>query len=172
MKTYNIYMPPQATAGSNISAAIYLPDDKSWFAVLLPPFWLLWNRMWWGFVIYLAYTTIIFLLLLTPWRYAVTFLSALPGLYLFLEAHNLACQQYERKGWWQIGVVHAADVEEAELRFVTSQQSPRNVLQSADPVSSPKSAQLRKSNTGNPAGTRTKSTDSQSTGLFPLDGTV
>ncbi len=130
MNTYNIYMPPESGTDSNIASAIYLPDNKAWFALMVPPIWFIWHRLWWGLTIYIAYLAIAFLLLLTPWQYAVILLSAIPGIYLFLEGHELVRQQYENQGWWQIGVVQANGEDDAVLRYTFSRNSSQQESQS------------------------------------------
>jgi len=130
MKTYNIYMPPESGPDSDIASAIYLPDNRALFAAIVPPLWFIWHRLWWGLTIYVAYLAIAFLLLLTPWQYAVIFLSAIPGIYLFLEGHELVRQKYENQGWWQIGVVQANNEEDAELRNTFGRKSSEQSSQS------------------------------------------
>ena len=69
----------------------------------------------------------------------VVMLSALPGLYLFLEGQELRRGELERQGWQFEGVVEAANEEEAELRFLNSRgpnfvstlQKPRQAIVSS-----------------------------------------
>ena len=69
----------------------------------------------------------------------VAMLSALPGLYLFLEGQELRRGELERQGWQFEGIVEAANEEEAELRFlnargsgfVNSLQKPRQAIVSS-----------------------------------------
>ena len=130
MNTYNIYMPPESEPDSNFASALYLPDNKAWFAAIVPPIWFIWHRLWWGLTIYIAYLAIAFLLLLTPWQYAVILLSAIPGMYLFLEGHELVRQQYENRGWQQIGVVQANGEDDAVLRYTLGRKSSEQSSQS------------------------------------------
>jgi hypothetical protein len=167
MNTYTIYMPPESGPDSNIDSAIYLPDNKAWFAAIVPPLWFIWHRLWWGLTIYVAYLAIIFLLLFTPWQYAVILLSAIPGIYLFLEGHELVRQHYENQGWWQIGVVQANGEDDAVLRYTLSHNSSQQASQSGNAELT--TAGLRKklsANSGNHDSTP------NSIGIFPLDTSV
>ncbi len=121
MKTYSVYLPPEdaskpQTASDN-SHAKFLVDGKCIAAIFLPPLWLLWNKLWWGFAVYLAFSAIISLLAFTSFQNAIVFLSVIPGLFLLLEGHELIRQYWEDKGWRFVGVVHGRNAEEAELRY-------------------------------------------------------
>ena len=101
MKTYSVYLPPddanKPQTASDISYAKFLVDGKCIAAVFLPPLWLIWNRLWWGFAVYLAFSAIISLLAFTDYREAIVFLSMIPGLFLLLEGHELIRQYWKIK---------------------------------------------------------------------------
>ncbi len=130
MKTYSVYLPPddanKPQTASDISYAKFLVDGKCIAAVFLPPLWLIWNRLWWGFAVYLAFSAIISLLAFTDYREAIVFLSMIPGLFLLLEGHELIRQYWEDKGWRFVGVVHGRNAEEAELRFFEAYENQGN----------------------------------------------
>ena len=157
-------MPPESRPDRDIASAVYLPDNRAWFAAIAPPIWFIWHRLWWGLMVYGAYLAIVFMLLLTPWLYAVILLSAIPGIYLFLEGHELVRQQYENQGWWQIGVVQANGEDDAVLRYTFSIKSSQ---QSSQPDNTEFSAAgFRKdlnANSGN------QNNAPNSIGIFPLE---
>ena len=130
MKTYSVYLPPddanKPQTASDISYAKFLVDGKCIAAVFLPPLWLIWNRLWWGFAVYLAFSAIISLLAFTDYREAIVFLSMIPGLFLLLEGHELIRQYWEDKGWRFVGVVHGRNAEEAELRYFEANENQAN----------------------------------------------
>ena len=155
-------MPPQSGPASDIADAIYLPDNKAWVAGFLPPIWLIWHRLWWGFAIYIAYLTILFLLALTAWKLAAILLTAIPGIYLFLEGHELVRQRYENKGWWQIGVVQGNTEEDAILRYAHKSSIQVSPTDDTD-VSADKRHQYLKNNSDQ------RNNQPNSIGLFPMD---
>jgi len=132
MHTYNIYMPPESGPQSDLADAVYLPDNKAWLAALAPPIWLIWHRLWWALTVYIIYLILVFLLLLTPWQYAVSLLSAIPALYLLLEGRELVRQRYENRGWGQIGVVQANSEEDAVIRYTFSRNGSKQERQSGE----------------------------------------
>lgn len=117
MIAYNLYLPPAGQSDQDTSAIKFLADTNSWVAAFVPPLWLLWHRLWWALGVYFAYSLVIFLLALTSWVDTAVFLSALPGIYLFLEGNELIRQKYEAIGWTGAGVVHASNLEDAETRY-------------------------------------------------------
>ena len=121
MNTFNVYLPPATSAASNdthdLSRAKFLPDAKSIAAVLLPPIWLIWHRLWWALGVYVAVLFVISMLGYIRFQDAALFLSVLPGLYLLLEGHELVRQKYENQGWQYATTIQARNVEDAELQF-------------------------------------------------------
>ena len=163
MITYNIYLPPDSALDGAGQGAKFLPDGKPWLAAFIPPAWLLWHRLWWGFFIYLAIVGALSLLIMTQWREAAIFLSVIPGLYLLLEGHELIRQKYETKGWKFAGVVHGTNIDEAEMRYFHLRHGHRISRQ----LSSESQGILTQSTSL--VTPKTKSAEPQSTGLFPLD---
>ncbi len=146
-------MPEDGDNNSDILDAEFLVDGNSVLAVLIPPVWLIWHRLWWALGVYLTLGFAISLMLLTPYANAALFLAAIPGLYLMLEGNELIRQKYEHAGWRFAGVVQAGNIEEAQIRFIENHQpAPKH----AAPISTP-STTIRKSATS-------------SIGLFPLEG--
>ncbi|MCF6320192.1 MAG: DUF2628 domain-containing protein [Rhizobiaceae bacterium] len=157
MNTYSIYLPPPAQAQENEPVVKFLVDGNAYFAVLLPPVWLAWHRLWWALGVYIGIVAIILLLVATPWRDAALFLSLIPGLYLWLEGNELIAQKYQRKGWQFVGVIQGANEEDAELRYYELKDA-----ETVSPYSQPKT-------TENTTSIHRPPNQPQSIGLFPLE---
>ncbi len=99
-----------------------LPDGRAVMALIVPPLWLAWHRLWWALAVYLALMAAAYLFVWTTLAPAAIFLSTLPGLYLFLEGHELVRQKAARLGWREIGLVSGGDIEEAEQRYFDARQ--------------------------------------------------
>jgi len=157
MNTYSVYLSPVSSLSNDQSAIKFLVDGNALFAVLLPPVWLAWNRLWWALGIYLSLFVIILLMVTTPWRDAALFLSLIPGMYLWLEGNELIRQRYERRGWRFVGVVRGTDEEEAEMRYFDSKSAQAtHSLPQAENISSS-------------AETHRQPVQQPSIGLFPLE---
>ncbi len=164
MIAFNIYQPPIGESDPDGSAIKFLPDGKSWIAAFVPPLWLIWNRLWWALGVYLAFSAVIVLLAITSFREAAIILSALPGLYLLLEGHELVRQKYESKGWVHTGVIHGSNLEDAELRYFLSRQAQSNPSGRGN-ISLIDTEQTMLPEINHPKPARSGRTD----GLFPLD---
>ncbi|MEO1397944.1 MAG: DUF2628 domain-containing protein, partial [Pseudomonadota bacterium] len=104
---------------ARFDSVVAIPDGLAKWALILPPFWLIWHRLWGALVIYAAIALPLFLMLGTGYSLAALCLGGLPGLYLLLEGHNLRRDALARSGWQSLGVVEAQDEKEAILRFLT-----------------------------------------------------
>ncbi len=100
-----------------------LRDAKAPLALIFPPFWLAWHRLWLELLVYAVVA--IGIAMLAAWKPLppVFYLSAIPGLYLLLEGNELIRRKLERKGWRFAGVVDGANQEEAEIRFVVENEN-------------------------------------------------
>jgi len=90
-------------------------------ALIFPPFWLAWHKLWLSL---LAYFVVIFaIILIAVWSpgIAVSYLSILPGFYLLLEGYQLVRTNLENQGWQYAGVIEGENKEEAEIRFLVEQ---------------------------------------------------
>ena len=102
--------------------AVFLKDGFSWAAFLFAPLWLLLNRLWFGFVIYLGVVAL--LSLLAGWLHipppALSAIMLLVNLALGFEARNLQRDRLARKGFSTINVVQGTKLDDAERRFFAS----------------------------------------------------
>jgi len=118
-----------------------IPDGTAKWALIFPPFWLAWHRLWGALIIYAAVVLVLLSLLNTGFAVAVLVLGGLPGLYLFLEGNSLRRDFMARAGWQSLGVVEAANEEEAIMRFVAdwpSKVQQLNILETKGSAQTPK----------------------------------
>lgn len=118
MTVYNVFLPPDQDPAKLESGFRLVPESKSVLALIFPPFWLAWHRLWLALLVWLVIAAIIVLIGLWQPGPLIGYLWALPGFYLLLEGHQLVCNRLERSGWRYAGIVEAENPEEGELRFV------------------------------------------------------
>jgi len=118
MAIYTAYLPPDHHAGDQGEGFRLVPDAKAPLALVFPPIWLAWNRLWVEFLAWIVATVAIIMLAVWQPSPAIAYLSAIPGFYLLLEGYELIRKKLERDGWQYAGIVSGDDMEEAELRFV------------------------------------------------------
>lgn len=120
MTLYTVHLPEEAASEeARLLRAVLVKDGFHWWALLLPLLWLLFNRIWWGLLAYVALTLGIALLgraLHVPPE-TVAGVELLVGLFLALVAGDLKSWQLERRGYRIADVVAGRDEEEAERRF-------------------------------------------------------
>ncbi len=120
MKTYLVFEP--AAGGRNSETAekiVFLREKFSWPALFFTPIWLLWHRLWIGFLVWLLAMVVIGIATqmfgLHPWATAAALW--LPSLIAAFEASELRRRKLIRKGYRDASVVVADEVEDAEQRF-------------------------------------------------------
>ena len=120
MTTYTVYMPPEGSHDNPEEEFLLVPDSKATWALIFPPFWLVWHRLWLPLMVYLVLITAILMIALWSPSVAVSYLSILPGLYLLLEGYQLVRRNLENKGWQFAGIVEGENREEAEIRYLVN----------------------------------------------------
>lgn len=146
---------------------IHLVEDGfSKWALIAPPFWLAWHRLWlglavWGFIIS-------FLVWLAAMNLPVVagILSVLPGLYLGLEGSSMVMAKLQSDGWQQIDISFGRDLEEAEARFFYRQSVKNSEGNESLGHQNARFVQDGVSLTGQTGSKTLKPTG----GLFPLEG--
>lgn len=119
-----------------------LVEDKKYIlALIFPIIWLAWNRLWFWLAVYILAATFFALLANLQVSFIISFLTIIPGLFLYLEGRSLIVAKLEGQGWQLAGVVDAPDVQIAEHKFLASytedsQQENRNlpIDSSAEPI--------------------------------------
>jgi len=154
MTTYTVYLPPDEMSENEHEDFRLVPDAKATLALLFPPFWLAWHRLWLPLMVYIVVLAAIILFAVSSPSIAVSYLSILPGLYLLLEGYQLVRSKLERDGWRYAGTVDGENREEAEIRFIVT--SP-HMTEKPDYLKSGRSELLRTGSAANQI----------NTGLFP-----
>jgi hypothetical protein len=120
MTLYTVHTPEQA--GSRDAALMrveLVKDGFHWLALIFPFLWLLFHRIWWGLLGYVAAVIVIALAgkaVGLP-QESVALLELLIGLALAVFAHDLLAWQLGRRGYQAVDVVTGRDREEAERRY-------------------------------------------------------
>jgi hypothetical protein len=123
MKIYTVHVPVlrDGQVSSDPDRVRFVRDGFYFWAFLLGPLWMIWNRLWLVLVIYLIAIAALFAGLTTlgvssPVQFVVGVLIAV---LIGCEAGSLRRWSLRRR-WTQAGVVAATDLEEAERRFFES----------------------------------------------------
>lgn len=135
MTSYSVYLKPETVSQTLDDEFRLVPDTKATLALLFPPFWLAWHRLWLPLLAYFVVMVAILLLAISSPSVAVSYLSILPGFYLLLEGHELVRNKLENTGWRYAGIVDAENREEAEIRFIVGQQHTSETPRPANPES-------------------------------------
>jgi len=147
MTSYTVYLPPEELSENREETFRLIPDSKAPLALIFPPFWLAWYRLWLPLMVYFVAIVAIMMLVFTSPSVAVSYLSILPGLYLLLEGYELVRNDLENKGWQYAGIVEAENREEADIRFLLGRgaevehEMPTQVLRET------KTSKIRQTNT-------------------------
>jgi len=119
MSIYRLYLPPEVQG--NFSEEFRLiPDSKAIFALIAPPIWLIWNRLWLPLMAYFVVTLAIALVGAFYPGPLVAYLSVIPGFYLLLEGRELVLNKMRREGWREVAIIDAQNQEEAEIKYIVS----------------------------------------------------
>ena len=129
MAIYSVYLPPEAgndasvptMSDADIDRIAFLPDGKALLALIAPAIWLIWQRLWLILAVYVLAMVALVVLAQFGNSQLGSFLSVLPGLFLFLEGREMIHRRYERQGWRFDGVIEAGDEKTAELRYFSDQ---------------------------------------------------
>ena len=119
MKTYLVFEPPGGARTLEAADRVVLLREKfSWPALFFAPVWLLWSRLWLGFVGWLVLTVAIAagVTVLGLKEYA-GFAAAIPSLIVGFEATTLKRRKLLRCGFRETSVIVADDRDSAECRF-------------------------------------------------------
>jgi hypothetical protein len=121
MASWTVFEPPGAAPNSFEAAdgSAFVKDGWCWPALLIPPVWLLWRRMWLVFLGWLAVMVAITLVgRLAGTPDALTGgIEILFALWFALEANALRRWTLAGKGWRFAGIATGSDRVEAEHRF-------------------------------------------------------
>src|SRR5215468_4126738 len=121
MSIYTVYDPPLKAHESapNPERFVFVRDGFSFWAFLLTPWWMLRHRLWLALIGYVIVATALLVALrLVGASTGVTITAgALLSLLVGFEAAALRRFTLSRRGWRNVGIVVADDLESAERRF-------------------------------------------------------
>lgn len=86
---------------------VAIPEAPAKWALVAPPVWLAFHRLWWPLVVYGLFVTLCLVLLATNLALVALILMSLPGLYLLLEGRQLRINSLEDRGFHLSGIVDA-----------------------------------------------------------------
>jgi hypothetical protein len=120
LKTFLVFEP--ADGGRDADSAdrvLFLREKFRWLALFFAPLWLLWHRLWVGFIGWLvavsAIAIVAYVFGLTP--EAAAPLLWLPTLIVAFEGTELLRRKLLRSGYRETGVRIGRDLEDAERRY-------------------------------------------------------
>jgi hypothetical protein len=119
MATFTVHTPGRVGEALSPEKIVFLRDGFSWWAFLLGPLWLLWNR---AFVAAGAWTALLLLVALVGAKLgageaALSLISLGLGLALGFEGSQLVAWTLARRGFSEAAVVSGEDATEAEMIF-------------------------------------------------------
>jgi hypothetical protein len=120
MAAYSVFAPPLSQAGAAGAERFrFVRDGFSWPAFILGPIWMLFHRLVLVLVLWLAVVLILGAVtrLLGVPSGTASLVFLLLALLIGLEASTLRSWTLKRRGWREIGIVVADELEAAERRF-------------------------------------------------------
>ena len=118
MRSFVVMQPPEKARSGLAGLPIVVRDGFSLAGLILGPLWLAWHRLWLAAIVALA---VMVGLNVIGLRLGVegpaSWVSMLVSLWIGLEGSALRLAGLRRRGFVDIGVVQAANRDEAELRF-------------------------------------------------------
>ena len=124
MTIYTVHVPDEAPdLVTQADRTTFLREGFSFWAFLLGPIYLLWNRLWIAAAVwFVAIAALIAVaVLLHPPAISVVLLAALMHLFLGVEAHDFRRWGLARRGFQMTDLISASEIEEAETVFFNRQ---------------------------------------------------
>ncbi len=131
---WTLHSKPGLTGPRLAEGLVAVPERLATWALLFPAFWLAWHQLWLGLIAYVIYVGTLLALLPTPYLWVTLAIFGLPGLYLWLEGHQLVRARLDRQGYALVGIIEAPDEQVAVARhlaqqpFLTAEPEPRSPL--------------------------------------------
>jgi hypothetical protein len=120
VKTYLVFEPADGGRGADSADdVVFLREKFYWLALLFAPLWLLWHRLWLGF---LGWLLVVILLGVAAYALGLNqqvsaVVAWLPSLVLAFEGSELRRRKLLRAGYLDGGVAVGADLDDAERRY-------------------------------------------------------
>ena len=120
MAAYSVFAPPLSLTGAAGAERFkFVRDGFSWSAFILGPIWMLFHRLALVLVFWLAFVLVLGVVMrlfgVPAGTASLVFL--LVAFLIGLEASSLRSWTLKRRGWREIGIVVADELEAAERRF-------------------------------------------------------
>jgi hypothetical protein len=144
MQFYTVHEPPEPPVDriDRAGSLVFVADRFTPLAVVLGPFWLLANRLWHAFGVYLlALAAVVLVVVATglSWRWISLMISAF-NLFVAFEAASLRRWAMENRGWRTLGTVSGRTLDECERRdavFILGRHDEAVVPVLVDPAEEP-----------------------------------
>ena len=120
MKVYSVWEPPadRRTAGDRAERFVFVHDGFSTSAFVFAPLWLLWHRLWLALIAYGCVAATLGVGFRSAGASAAVWV--LLHFLIGFESATLWRSSLRRRGWRELDVVVADDLEAAERRFFSS----------------------------------------------------
>ena len=120
MAAYSVFAPPLSHGGAEGAERFrFIRDGFSWPAFILGPIWMLFHRLALVLILWLALVFLVGAAMRlfgeSPGTASLVFL--LLAFLVGLEASTLQSWTFKRRGWREVGIVVADELEAAERRF-------------------------------------------------------
>lgn len=119
---------------------VFVRDEFSLLALVIPLIWLLWHRLWFAAVILLLVSAALGMTgeYLAPGA-AMFFAGIAVSFYVALEGHSWRIARYRRAGFVDAGTVIARNLDDAEIRWFTGHATlqPPPLPATAKPAATP-----------------------------------
>ncbi|MGH1352730.1 MAG: DUF2628 domain-containing protein [Methyloligellaceae bacterium] len=136
MKYYTVHQPPvpQQDRLDQADELIFVKDGFAWLAFYLPPVWMLINRLWLEFVVYIIAIIgwVQFSASLGMEEPFTTLSAIVISLALGFEGNNLIRWKLNRQDYRQLGTVSGVSQDECELKFFTYWSPKSNDMSALD----------------------------------------
>ena len=113
MAIYTVFLPPEG----GIEAARFLPDRAPWLALVLPPVFLAWHRLWLALALYCMALLALLLLARLAGSPLLALLALLPPGLVYFAGSDLVRASLIRRGWQEAQTLCAESHDIAELRY-------------------------------------------------------
>ncbi len=117
----------------NIDTIVAVPESVSIWALIFPPLWLVKHGLWSAFFAYVMIALFFLGLLFTDFWPVSVALSGLPGLYLWLEGHELRRKKLQDSGFELTDIVEAPSEDVALARLVVGHSETADIGQQQPP---------------------------------------
>lgn len=145
MVTYTIHIPPEGAArtAEGSEALVFVKDGFSWVALIIPMIWMIFRRMWWPLLGYLAAALVLQIAIVGAGlsEEAAFWALLLFALLFALEASSVRRWSLRRRGYQLYAVVSGHDRVDCETKALaawlaeTPVASPPSVKAAAAPPS-------------------------------------